>query len=223
MLIQEVKEANTIVQGVLKNLLVCIPPSGLPGSTARVAIGDLQAKAPSLLSNDAIGPWLQSCFDTVVAAGATRAQFDWVRNEVSIIATPKTVGGAMLQNSCISLCLAAEADVISAMTFTSFQDVAAVIDSLRPPFQDAIEISADEMDQMTFLALTGLAGALVNHLITTARPLPRLVNYQFADVLPSIIIAYRLYADASRADEVIMENKVVHPAFCPLVGVALSS
>jgi prophage DNA circulation protein len=36
------------------------------------------------------------------------------------------------------------------------------------------------------------------------------------------VLAYRLYADASRADEIRAENKVVHPAFCPPTGIALS-
>jgi len=38
-----------------------------------------------------------------------------------------------------------------------------------------------------------------------------------------LTIAYKLYSDASRADEVRAENKIVHPAFCPLVGYGLSS
>jgi prophage DNA circulation protein len=36
-------------------------------------------------------------------------------------------------------------------------------------------------------------------------------------------MAYRLYTDASRADDVRDENKVVHPAFCPMTGLALSA
>lgn len=223
MFVRDAQEANTIVQGVLKNLSTCIPQSGAVGVQARTAIGDLQANAFVLLRQDAIGPSLQNCFDLVVQTGATQPQIDWVRQEAEGITTPITVGGTLMQNSCINFCLAAQADIISAMTFTSYQDVIAVIENLRTPFGDAIEIAADEMDQMTFQALLALAANLTNYLITTARPLPRLVTYQFASVLPTLVIAYRLYADASRCDQVRQENKIIHPAFCPLNGVALSS
>jgi prophage DNA circulation protein len=57
----------------------------------------------------------------------------------------------------------------------------------------------------------------------TARPLPRLLPYQFARVMPTLVLAQRLYADASRADEIRAENHVVHPLFCPLTGFALSA
>jgi prophage DNA circulation protein len=37
------------------------------------------------------------------------------------------------------------------------------------------------------------------------------------------VMAYKLYDDASRCDELRQENKVVHPAFCPPTGRALST
>jgi prophage DNA circulation protein len=115
-----------------------------------------------------------------------------------------------------------EAQLIAAMAFVSRQDVDDMLIGIVIPFNDAEEIAADEMDQETYQALIGLNAALVNHLITTARPLPRMVNYQFADVMPSLVVAYRLYADASRADEIVAENKIVHPLFCPTTGRGLS-
>jgi prophage DNA circulation protein len=41
--------------------------------------------------------------------------------------------------------------------------------------------------------------------------------------MPTLVMAYRLYADASRGDELRAENKVVHPAFSPAAGLALSA
>jgi prophage DNA circulation protein len=41
--------------------------------------------------------------------------------------------------------------------------------------------------------------------------------------MPSVALAHRLYADASRADELRNENKIVHPAFCLRDGRALSA
>jgi prophage DNA circulation protein len=61
------------------------------------------------------------------------------------------------------------------------------------------------------------------HLVETARPLPRMLNYRFYLTMPNVVMAHRLYADASRADELRNENKIVHPAFCPRQGRALSA
>ena len=102
-------------------------------------------------------------------------------------------------------------------------DIDALITSLQEPFGKAEETAADDMDQATYFALIELHASLTNHLVTTGRPLPQRIPYQFAVVLPSLVLAYRLYADASRADEIRAENKIVHPAFCPPIGLALSA
>ena len=109
------------------------------------------------------------------------------------------------------------------MTFVSRQDVNAIKEQLLQPFRDAEEIAADSMDQMTFQTLVALHGATTNHLVATARPLPRMTSFEFFEPLPSLVMAYRLYDDASRCDELREENKVVHPAFCPRLGLALSA
>ena len=133
-----------------------------------------------------------------------------------------TLGGALVKNAGVRLCLATIAEIIAPATFVSRQDVDTTKATLLPPFQDAEEIAADEMDQATFQSLISLHGALTNHLVQTALPLPRMLQYQFYKVLPSLVMAYKLYDDASRCDELRAENKIVHPAFCPLQGEALS-
>ena len=218
----DAQEANEIVQRALANLSVCIPQAGVAGSSARTAIGDLKANAYALLRQDAIGPPLQECFDLAVQAGCSLPQLAWILREVEL-EDPATLGGTLIKNSCIQLALSFGSDIITGMTFVSRQDVDALLQLIRSPFDDAEEIAADNMDQMVYQGLIGLRAALVNFLVTTARPLPRMVNYQFAAVLPTLVIAYRLYADAGRADELRAENKIVHPAFCPPFGRALSS
>jgi prophage DNA circulation protein len=215
-------EAIPITLHLLKNLSVCVASSGLSGSQARTAIGDVAANVAALLGQDALGPPLANCFALVAKSGASQAQIASVRAGVEA-ETPVTLGGALVQNSCIYLCFATEAQIIAATTFVSRQDIDALLTALRQPFDDAEEIAADDMDQATFAALIQLDAALTNYLVTTARPLPRMTNYQFAVPLPSLVIAYRLYQDASRADQIVQENKIVHPAFCPPVGVALSA
>jgi prophage DNA circulation protein len=121
------------------------------------------------------------------------------------------------------MALAQESKIVIAMTFTSRQDVDAMILAVQNAFADPIETAADTMDAMVFRALVALQASLINHLVSTARPLPQMVAYQFATSLPSLVISQKLYGDASRYDEIRNENKIVHPAFCPPIGLALSS
>jgi prophage DNA circulation protein len=107
--------------------------------------------------------------------------------------------------------------------FVSREDVDQVSATINSSFDDMEEELADEMDAMGWRAVLKLHAAMTLHLVETARPLPRMVAYHFNLNLPSVVLAHRLYADASRADELRAENKIVHPAFCPLDGRALSS
>jgi prophage DNA circulation protein len=59
-------------------------------------------------------------------------------------------------------------------------------------------------------------------LINRALQLPSLVAYSFPRSLPSLTMSWRLYADIAHADELVAQNKVIHPAFMPASGVALS-
>ena len=218
----DVIDSEPIVLLALKNLSSCIAARGLSGSQARAAIGDVTANVPALLAADALGTPLANCFNLVALAGATRPQISLVRG-LTEKETPSTLGGMLTQNSIIRMCLATEGQIIARTKFVSRQDVDALKLTMRQPFDDAEEIAADDMDQATFMSLIALDAAITNFLVVTARPLPMMIGYQFAAPLPSLVVAYRLYQDASRADQIVSENKIVHPAFCPPTGAALSA
>jgi prophage DNA circulation protein len=218
----DAQEAAGIVQRMMAQLMTTVPASGVSGSQARTAIGDVKDNAYILLRADALGLPLNNAFLMAVQNGATFSEMEFVRRLVAL-ETPRTVGGVLVQNCGIELCLASESEIIANTAFVSRQDVQAVKDTMAQPFNDAIEIAADEMDQETFQGEIALYAALTNHLVSTARPLPRMLAYQFAVVLPTLVIAHRLYADASRADQIRQENRIVHPLFCPATGNALSA
>ena len=218
----DVTEAATIIQNMLALLVSFVPPQGRPGMDARTAIGDVRANAAQLCYEDALGPPLDNCFTQARLAGVTWQQFETVRRSVGGL-TPMTLGGTLVQGAGVRLCLATMAEVVAATSFISRQQVDAIKLRLLPPFQDAEEVAADEMDHMTFQSLISLHGALTNHLVQTGLPLPRMMYYQFYKTMPSLVLAYRLYDDASRCDELRNENKIVHPAFCPRLGEALST
>jgi hypothetical protein len=218
----EVNDAAPILDRMLVSLLSYVPAQGPSGLAARTAISDLRVEGRHVCANDILGPPLDDCFTQAKLAGITWSQLEAVRQSVDV-ETPITLGGVRVKNAGVYLCLATIAEIIAGTQFVSWQDVIATKTALLPAFQDAEEIAADEMDQASFQALITLHGALTNHLVATALPLPRMIGYQFYQPLPTLVMAYKLYDDASRCDELRAENNIVHPAFCPLAGEALSA
>jgi hypothetical protein len=215
-------EAAEIVDRAMVNLATCIPARGRPGSDARSAIGAVRVEGFTLLMEDAIGVPLDEAFSLTGAAGAAVAQIEAVRRQIAL-EQPVSPGAVLLTQALTNFCLATEGAIIAAMTFVSREDVERIKQSMMAPFADAEEAAADAMDSMSFQALIGLHATITNHLGKTALPLPRLLAFRFFEPLPSLVQAYRLYSDASRADEMRDANKVVHPAFCPLIGQGLSA
>lgn len=215
-------EAAGIVTRMLGHMAQCIDPTTSAAPQARSQIGYVVANINSLLLDDVIGSAIDYCFQLVIAAGATQSEIEFVRQWL-IVETPKTLGGTQVQAGCVQLCLAAEGQIIANITFVSREDVETCLQSILEPFAVSEELAADNMDQMAFQALISLQATITNFLVNTARPLPYMTSYQFNKSLPSLVIAYRLYGDASRADQIVQENKIVHPAFCPPSGTALSA
>ncbi|MCP1778832.1 MULTISPECIES: hypothetical protein [Bradyrhizobium] len=198
-----------------------MPAKGRAGSDVRTKINDTRVHAFKLLITDTIGPELDECFDLARQAGTTLKQIEGVRRQLDAEPTA-TLGGMLVKNASVRFCLATMGAIIATVEFVSRQDVAALKSAMVEPFGEAEEIAADDMDSMSYQALIRLHAAITNHLVESARPLPRMLRYEFADILPSLVLAYKLYDDAARCDEVRQENKIVHPAFCPIEGRALS-
>jgi len=218
----DAKEAVPICNRVLTYMLALAPTRGRPGSDLRTAVGDFLADAESLIANDQAGPPLDAIFELARVTGLTQPQIESVRL-AAVAETPKLLGAVLIQNALIRFCLAYECRIIADMAFVSRQDVDNIKNIMMAAFEPSQELAADDMDQAAYMALVQLHAALAFHLDQTARPLPRILTYAFMDVLPTLVLAYRLYADAGRADEVRAENKIVHPAFGLREGNALSS
>jgi hypothetical protein len=219
----DVNEAVPICQRVLSYALTIVATRGRPGSDVRTAIGSFIANAPTLLRNDLAGPPLADIFDKLMLAGITLPQLAAIRAQAELEA-PVTVGALLVKNSLINFTYSSSGAVLASTTFISRDDVNYVRQQMNDAFAVMEEVAADDMDQEIFQALIRLHAAIMFYLIETARPLPQMLNFTFfAPSLPTIILAYRLYADASRADELRNENKVVHPAFARPYGRALAN
>jgi hypothetical protein len=217
----DLSEAVGVVRRMLIALEAIIMDTAAAGIAAKAAIGQTWTDAAYLIGMGTIGPSLDNCFDLVRKAGCTLGQMETIRIQIAA-EKPKGLPATWIMNSGIQLALAHEGKIIGATTFTSRQDVDALLAAIQQPFADAEEKAADTMDSMIYRALVQLHAAVVNHLVETARPLPIMLAYEFATVQPSLVISQRLYGNARRYDEIRNENKIVHPAFCPPTGVALS-
>jgi prophage DNA circulation protein len=222
MLKADAVEAAPIVETALNALLSWAPTRGRPGSDLRTAVGSILAHLPELLQYDLIDIPMASCFDLAYTTGVDIYQMESIRRTIAA-QTATLVGSIMTKDMLIELAFAIEGYVISDMTFVSRDDVDQIKLAINTAFENMEEEIADEMDAMTWRAILKLHAAISLHLVETARPLPRMLDYHFNLILPSVVLAHRLYADAGRADELRAENKIVHPAFCPLDGRALSA
>jgi hypothetical protein len=214
-------EAEPIVNVTLDELLLLVPMRGRSGADLRNAVGDLKANLRFLLRTDTVGPPLVNCFDLAMRAGVSLPQILQVRT-VAWGSTPKTVGAILIQDSLVELCLVDAGKLICKMIFDSRQQVETIKDKMNKVFAEIEEEVANQMESMTYLDLVRLHAAVVAHLVETARPLPEMLNFQFGFSQPTLIMAYKLYSDAGRADQLRKENAVVHPAFARPYGRALS-
>jgi hypothetical protein len=221
MLREESIEAQPIVDATLVALLAWAPTRGLDGANLREQINSVRAQALTLLQADAIGDDLAACFDLAVTTGINLPQVERVR-QIADGFSPLTVGAQMIKDSLIQFALVTEARLIVTMTFVSRTDVENVRAMINVSFAAEAEMMADKMDAMTYRAVVALHAAISFFLVQTARPLPQMLSYRFSILRSTLGIAQRLYADATRCDEIRNENRIVHPLFCPLIGRALS-
>jgi prophage DNA circulation protein len=221
--IHDVREAAGIASFAADMLLATSnsQTAGRAGSDLRRVCGDLKVNAEFYIVTNQIGASLSDCFAQARVTGATLDEFNRIRSGILGQAAVSVVA-ALIQQSCVWFSLQQMAVVVTGTTFVSREDVDSVQGQLVAAFKDAEEAAADAMAQAVYQALIALDAAVMFHLYQTAKPLPQILDFQFAAIRPTLIQSYRLYADASRADELRAENNVVHPAFAPLAGRALS-
>jgi len=113
---------------------------------------------------------------------------------------------------------------VQSTTLQSQQDASNLQTSLVPLFDNEISIvgSNETGDLTAFMGVRAMKAALVLDLQTRGINLPEIVTITRATALPSFVLAYQLYADATRADEITIRNNPVHPAFIPSPVQALS-
>lgn len=77
------------------------------------------------------------------------------------------------------------------------------------------EVERPELPQASFDALVEVRTGVSRYVLTESAGASRLATYTPPTTLPAVVLAYDLYEDASRSDELVVRNGVRHPGFVP--------
>lgn len=95
-------------------------------------------------------------------------------------------------------------------------DASAIKESVCDQLDAALVMAGDRGDDDSYNALLALRQAFVDAMALKGATGADVMQVSVPAVMPSLVLATRLYQDASRSDELIQETGVRHPAFMPL-------
>jgi hypothetical protein len=219
----QLAEAVAILNRALDALTGAVPGRqvGRPAWDFRRAVGAIRSNGKSLINDGTLGAAAAEAWALARLAGATFEGFMTARSRM-LLETPAYVPGEAVAHLTVQLTLVQMAALTASTTYESRDDALAALQRIAVAFAAAEEDVADEHDAMTYRALVNLRAAAVRDLAERSRLLPRVVPYRFATSMPGLWIANRIFADGGRAEQLLAENKWVHPAFAPPEGICLS-
>jgi prophage DNA circulation protein len=218
---EQIREIKGILSRMVIQLLDWTVDTGPRTANLRRLCGNLLARFDDYLVMNVVGQSLLATFRAATDANITLNAMDEVLNQL-YAETPTYGGPSMVQQAAIVFALAQQSRIIQKTEFNSRDDVEAMMKRIRASYDRARDIAADEMESSAYQSLTALAAALSRYLADTARPLPRMVTYELRPQ-PALRAANYIYGDGSRWEELVSENKIIHPAFCPNALRALSA
>lgn len=132
-----------------------------------------------------------------------------------VAATPARVQQAT--NEAATTALVRQSAVIQAaeaaalVEFATYEEAAA----WRETLATALETEAETADDALYPALVDLRAAVVADITARGADLARIVSVRQSGTLPALVVAHRLYGDATRAGEIAERNRLRHPGFVP--------
>lgn len=216
-------EVAAILGAVLDALILAIgDAASLAGAETRRLSGALRVAGVARFEAGTIGSDLRACFDAAIVSGSTGEALATVR-AIAAATKATTFAGFVVKNAAIRLCLVQESRALAAATIETRQAAEEALQRFNDAFDEAEELAADVEDTEAYRALVALRSAVVRDIVERARSLPEVVRYEFRRALPALYLANRLYGDAARADQLVVENHARHPAFMPVSGLALTA
>jgi prophage DNA circulation protein len=111
--------------------------------------------------------------------------------------------------------LAGMAQSITAIDFDSYDSAVAVRDEFTDFLdREIIALGSTDFDR-AFQQMETLRTAVVQEVTQRAANLERIKTLTLASTLPALVVAYDLYEDAARDDEIVKRNRIPHPGFLP--------
>lgn len=217
----ETDEAYAIAARVMQALVDFPNSGGLAAASMRVAVGIFLAKFYDYVTTKSVGTEMLGCFEAARLAGASVFSMDNVRAS-AMAEAPMHGLGVGVCNASIIFALAEQSKIIADTIFSRRIDADAMMDRMSATIEDIKVSRSNVFTVFDYQNTVALAALLINHLSATERDLPRVIAYHLKDNSPALTVANRIYSDGSRAEELIAENKVVHPAFMPRDIIALS-
>jgi len=96
--------------------------------------------------------------------------------------------------------------------FESYQEAVGVRDEIVDTLDD---VMLGDIEDGTYDALRALRSATVRDITTRGADLARLISWAPPSTMPVLAVAHELYADATRAAELVQRNRLRHPLFVP--------
>ncbi len=110
------------------------------------------------------------------------------------------------------LAVAEAAGLLQSADFDSATAAAEARDTVLAAIDGEAEATTDDA---LFRELSALAAASTRAVAARSDSLARIGTVSFPATLPALVVAHRVYGDATRADEIVSRNQVRHPGFVP--------
>jgi prophage DNA circulation protein len=211
------------------------------GVTLRASLANALTDLVSTAATEDIGTYLEpavyTAFAALISCSATPtdtiAAMSALAGNPGFLPPPIVVGGDEIGTEISSLAartaalirkaaLINMAEATAQYTPASSNDAITLRNSVASLFDAELALLGSWFQDADYSALSTLRMAVVNDLNTRASVLNPLVQVNYTTNLPSLVIAYELYADASQADALTARNNPVDPGFMPLVVEALA-
>ncbi|WP_316191607.1 MULTISPECIES: DNA circularization N-terminal domain-containing protein [unclassified Bradyrhizobium] len=118
--------------------------------------------------------------------------------------------------------LVAYAEAVLRSTFSSRPDGVTARGEIAERFENELYETDGAENAALFVAVEDLRGKVIEWLTRTIVNLAPVITVESARQRPSLVLAWRLYADPMRGDELVARNNVRNPFFMPRVIAALS-
>ena len=123
---------------------------------------------------------------------------------------------ATINTLIIVLCTGAMTSSAADANPTSRDEAEQLAQRVSQQLDEALVVVGDRADDELYNALLGIRTAFISTIMERSSGLSDLMSVTMTQPIPALTLANRLYQDASRADELIQEARIPHPAFMPL-------